>query len=124
MDPDGPSGAGRPHPRSFGCFPRFLGRYVRDAGLVSLERGIEMATSRPAARVGLTDRGIVAEGLRADLVVFDAATVLDQSTFTEPHQFPTGIVEVIVAGQRVVADGRQDDGVRPGRVARAAPTLA
>lgn len=122
MDPDGPSGAGRPHPRSFGCYPRFLGRYVRDGGLVSLEHAIAMATSRPAARVGLADRGLVAEGRRADLVVFDPATVLDQSTFTEPHRFPIGIEEVIVAGRRVVAEGRQRDDVRPGRVARAGPS--
>jgi N-acyl-D-aspartate/D-glutamate deacylase len=116
MDPDGPSSAGRPHPRSFGCYPRLLGRYVRDAGLVSLERAVQMATSAPADRAGLSDRGRIAEGLVADLVVFDPSTVLDGATFREPTLPPTGIHHVIVDGRRVVADGLQLDDSRPGRV--------
>ncbi|MBM4408076.1 MAG: D-aminoacylase [Chloroflexi bacterium] len=124
MDPDGPSGVGRPHPRSFGCYPRFLGRYVRDQGLVTLEGAIAMATSRPAERIGLADRGLVAEGRRADLVVVDPETVLDNATFAEPHRFPAGIEEVIVAGSRVIAAGEQRDDVRPGGVVRRAATIA
>ena len=115
MDPDGPSSAGRPHPRSFGCYPRLLGRYVRDAGLLTLEEAIEMSTSRPADRAGLADRGRIVEGAVADLVVFDPDTIIDADTFQEPTLRPVGIQEVVVAGQRVVADGRQLDARRPGR---------
>ena len=116
MDPDGPSSAGRPHPRSFGCYPRLLGRYVRDIGLLSLERAIQMATSAPADRAGLADRGRILEGAVADLVVFDPATILDAATYQQPTLSPIGIRHVVVAGRPVVADGRQVDGVRPGRV--------
>jgi N-acyl-D-amino-acid deacylase len=114
MDPEGPSSAGRPHPRSFGCYPRLLGRYVRDAGLLTLEQAVAMSTSRPADRAGLTDRGRIVEGAVADLVVFDPATVIDVATFQEPTVVPVGIDEVVVAGQRVLAGGRQVDAVRPG----------
>ena len=116
MDPDGPSSAGRPHPRSFGCYPRLFGRYVRETGLVSLERAIEMATSQPADRAGLADRGRIVAGAVADLVAFDPGTILDGATFTDPKRGPTGIDHVIVAGRPVLADGRQIDAARPGRV--------
>jgi N-acyl-D-amino-acid deacylase len=115
MDPAGPSSAGRPHPRSFGCYPRLLGRYVRDAGLLSLEQAVEMSTSRPADRAGLADRGRIVEGAIADLVVFDPGSVIDAATFQEPTVRPIGIGEVIVAGQRVISDGRQLDATRPGQ---------
>ncbi len=116
MDPDGPSSAGRPHPRSFGCYPRFLGRYVREAGLLSLERAVQMATSAPADRAGLSDRGRISEGAAADLVVFDPATVLDGATFQEPSRPPIGIRHVVVDGCAVISNGRQLDDSRPGRV--------
>lgn len=116
MDPDGPSSAGRPHPRSFGCYPRFLGRYVRDGGLMSLEQAIEMSTSRPADRAGLVGRGRIVAGAIADVVVFDPDRILDKSTFQEPTRPPLGIGHVIVAGQPVIANGRQLDTARPGRV--------
>jgi N-acyl-D-amino-acid deacylase len=115
MDPDGPSSAGRPHPRSFGCYPRLLGRYVREAGLLTLERAIEMSTSRPADRAGLADRGRIVEGAIADLVVFDPDAIIDAATFGEPTLRPVGIQEVVVAGRRVLADGRQLDAARPGQ---------
>ena len=115
MDPDGPSSAGRPHPRSFGCYPRLLGRYVRDAGLLTLEEAIEMSTSRPADRAGLADRGRIVEGAVADLVVFDPDAIIDAATFEEPTLRPVGIQEVVVAGRRVLADGRQLDASRPGQ---------
>jgi N-acyl-D-amino-acid deacylase len=115
MDPDGPSSAGRPHPRSFGCYPRLLGRYVRQAGLLTLERAIEMSTSRPADRAGLADRGRIVEGALADLVVFDPDAIIDAATFAEPTLKPVGIQEVVVAGRRVLADGRQLDAPRPGQ---------
>lgn len=114
MDPDGPSGAGRPHPRSYGCYPRLLGRYVRD-GTLPLERAIAMSTSLPADRVGLSDRGRLTVGAAADLVVFDAATVEDRATFAEPGRFPLGIEAVVVDGRPVVVGGEQRDDVRPGR---------
>ena len=75
MDPTGPSGIGRPHPRNFGCYPRFLGRYVRDGGIATLERAIEMSTSAAADRVRLRDRGRLVEGAAADIVVFDEAAI-------------------------------------------------
>ena len=115
MDPDGPSSAGRPHPRSFGCYPRLLGRYVRDAGLLTLEQAIEMSTSRPADRAGLADRGRIVEGAVADLVVLDPDTIIDAATFQEPTRRPVGVQEVVVAGRRVVAGGRQLDAARPGQ---------
>lgn len=115
MTPHGPSGAGRPHPRNYGCYPRFLGRYVRDQGLVPLETAIAMCTSRPAARAGLTDRGTIAEGRAADLVLFDPATILDTATFQAPAGDPIGIHGVLVAGTRVLG-GRAEAAARPGRV--------
>jgi N-acyl-D-aspartate/D-glutamate deacylase len=116
MDPDGPSSAGRPHPRSFGCYPRLLGKYLREDGLLTLERAIQMSTSAPADRAGLADRGRLAAGAVADLVLFDPQTVSDGATFREPTLAPVGVRQVIVAGRRVLEDGRQPDGVRPGRV--------
>jgi N-acyl-D-amino-acid deacylase len=116
LDPDGPTGRGRPHPRSYGCYPRLLGRVVREEGLLSLERAIAMSTSVPAARARLRDRGVVAPGAFADLVVLDRASVLDLATFEVPATFPQGIRDVIVNGQVVVRDGVQRDEVRPGRV--------
>jgi N-acyl-D-amino-acid deacylase len=83
--------------------------------LLTLERAIEMSTSRPADRAGLADRGRIVEGAIADLVVFDPDIILDAATFAEPTLRPVGIDEVIVAGRRVLADGRQVDTSRPGR---------
>ena len=118
MDPHGASGIGRPHPRNFGCYPRFLGRYVRDGGLTTLEHAIAMCTSLAADRVGLSDRGRLVEGAAADIVVFDADTIIDTATFQDPKQFPIGIDHVIVNGQFVVDGGSQRDDVRPGEVLR------
>jgi N-acyl-D-amino-acid deacylase len=116
MAPDGPSGAGRPHPRNFGCYPRFLGRYVRDGGLMPLEAAIAMCTSKAADRAGLADRGRLAVGAAGDVVVFDEATILDRATFQAPHQFPVGVETVIVNGVVVVDGGEQLGDRRPGRV--------
>lgn len=114
VDPDGPTGAGLPHPRSYGCYPRFLGRMVRD-GNIALERAVAMSTSAPAARVGLTDRGRIAVGSIADIAVFDAGAFTDTATYESPAQFPTGLAHVLVAGEFVVRNGVQDDAARPGR---------
>lgn len=116
LDPEGPTGAGHPHPRSYGCYPRLLGRFVRDEGRLSLESAIRMATSAPAARVGLRERGRVAVGMAADLTILDAATIIDRATFEDPQRYPDGIHHVLVEGGWVVRDGRQLDGARPGRV--------
>jgi N-acyl-D-amino-acid deacylase len=116
LDRDGATGVGHPHPRSYGCYPRLLGRVVREDGLLSLEQAVRMATSAPAARIGLADRGRLSVDMVADLVVFDAGSVIDRATFEDPARFPAGIRHVVVAGEPVVADGRQWPGVRPGRV--------
>ena len=106
---------GRPHPRAYGTYPRVLGRYVRERKLLTLEEAVRKMTSQAAAAFVLADVGLVQEGFRANLVVFDAATVADCATFEEPAQFPVGIRDVMVGGEFVVRAGRPT-GNRPGRV--------
>lgn len=106
---------GQPHPRSYGTFVRVLGRYVREHKLLRLEEAVRKMTSLPAMRMGLQDRGILREGMRADLVLFDANTVVDNATFSDPHRYPSGIVEVLVNGVTVVENGVHT-GERPGLV--------
>jgi N-acyl-D-amino-acid deacylase len=108
---------GKPHPRAFGTFPRVLGRYVRDTGLLSLEEAVRRATSLPAHRLGLRNRGTLAEGRYADIVVFDPKSVVDTATYEDPYQYPRGIVHVFVNGAAVVS-GERTTGVRSGRVLR------
>ena len=115
MSPHGVLGQRRPHPRSYGTFPRVLGRYVRDMKVLSLEEAVKKMTSITADRFGLTDRGVVREGAWADLVLFDAQTITDRATFTDPNQYPTGIPYVIVNGV-VVIDQGQHTGALPGQV--------
>lgn len=103
------------HPRGAGTFPRVLGRFVRDEGWLTLPDAIRKMTSLPAARLGLTDRGAIRAGMKADLVVFDPATVLDMSTFEQPRLRPRGIHTVFVNGQPVWT-GNRPDGNRPGVV--------
>lgn len=97
-----PRQEGRPHPRNYGTYARFLGRYVRDEGVLPLETAIRKVTSLPAARLGLARRGTVREGHVADLVLFDAARVIDCATFKDPHQFCEGVFMVVVNGQVVI----------------------
>lgn len=99
-------GEGNPHPRSYGCFPRVLGHYVRERKLLTLEEAIRKMTSLPAARLGWTDRGLIRKGCWADIVVFDPETVTDHATFATPHRHSTGIKDVIVRGRSVLADGK------------------
>ncbi len=107
------------HPRAYGTTARVLGRYVRERGVLSLETAVAKLTSVPAERMGLSDRGVIREGLAADLVVFDSATVLDRATFVEPARYPVGIPHVVVNGRLAVRDG-EETGERPGRLLRAA----
>ncbi|MCT9003785.1 N-acyl-D-amino-acid deacylase family protein [Streptomyces rhizosphaerihabitans] len=107
----------KPHPRAYGTFPHYLGRYVRELGVLSLEECVAHLTGRPAARLRLPDRGLVREGYRADLVLFDPATVAAGSTFAAPRTLPTGIPHVLIDGRFVVEDGRRTD-VLAGRAVR------
>jgi dihydroorotase/N-acyl-D-amino-acid deacylase len=112
MDPD--SARGLTHPRAYGTFTRILGRYVRDEQVLPLEDAIRKMTSAVTTRLGIPDRGVLREGMHADIVVFDPATVADHATFEEPHQLSTGIEHVFVNGVAVVRDGRVT-GAKPGR---------
>ena len=107
----------KPSPRTYGSFPRILGQFVRDEALLSLEEAVRRMTTAPAARLGLTDRGVIRDGAMADLVVFDPATVRSNATYDEPRQFPDGIEHVIVNGELVV-DGGTHTGRTPGRALR------
>ena len=110
-------GRASPHPRGYGTFPRVLGRYARDLGVISLEEAVRRMTSAPADRLGFSDRGRIEVGAIADLMVFDPETVIDRATFDHPHQYPVGIPHVFVAGQAVVRDG-EVTGARPGVILR------
>jgi len=107
----------RPHPRWYGTFPRVLGHYARDKGTLPLAAAVHKMTARPAARLGLADRGLVRPGMKADLVVFDPDRVADQATFTEPRRNPLGIEHVFVNGVAVIEAGRPT-GHMPGQVLR------
>lgn len=108
---------GKPHPRLYGSFPRILGKYVRQEQLMSLETAVYKMTGKPANVLGLKERGTLKEGNWADITIFDADTILDQGTFTDPIQFPTGIAYVIVNGQVAVDHGKHT-GALAGQVIR------
>ena len=114
---EGPLRTGNPHRRNFGTFPRVLGVYVRESGLLRLEDAVRKMTSLSAAKVGLLDRGILRVGMAADVTVFNPETVIDQATYTEPFQYNVGIQHVIVNGQLVLKDNKHT-GERPGRALR------
>ncbi|HEX6162670.1 MAG TPA: D-aminoacylase [Vicinamibacterales bacterium] len=103
---DGPFSESKSHPRAWGSFPRILGKYVRDEKLITLEDAIRRFTSRPAARVGLADRGILRPGMKADITIFNPATVRDVSTFVDPTHYSQGIEHVLVNGKAVVSGGK------------------
>ncbi|MGB1657202.1 MAG: amidohydrolase family protein [Longimicrobiales bacterium] len=105
------------HPRGYGTFPRVLGRYVRERGVLSLEEAVRKMSGLPATTIGMIDRGFVASGLAADLVVFDPATVIDHATFEEPSLPSTGIEHVLVNGVFAWRDGALS-GERAGRTLR------
>jgi dihydroorotase/N-acyl-D-amino-acid deacylase len=105
------------HPRAWGSFPRILGRYVRDEHLLTLEEAIRKMTSKAAARVHLSDRGVLRPGMAADITIFDPATIRDVATFEDPKHYSIGVKHVLVNGRRVVADGIITS-ERPGRPLR------
>jgi N-acyl-D-aspartate/D-glutamate deacylase len=94
-----------------------LGYYCRERGIFDLPTAVKKMTSMPADQMGLTDRGRVAKGKKADLVIFEADTVEDQATFSQPHQYPVGISHVVVNGELVIDEGKHT-GKRPGRILR------
>ena len=108
---------GNPHPRNFGTFPRVLGVYVRERGLLTLEDAVRKMTSLSAAKVGLRDRGLLRAGNFADVTVFDAAKVIDKATYTAPFAYPEGIEFVVVNGEVVLERGKHT-GATPGRALR------
>ena len=105
----------KPSPRTYGSYPRVLGQFVREEGILGLEEAVRHMTGAPAARLGLRDRGLIRDGFAADLVVFDPKRVRSNATYDEPRRFPDGIDWVVVGGEVVVEDGRHT-GVRSGRV--------
>jgi N-acyl-D-amino-acid deacylase len=115
FDPD--SARGLTHPRAYGNYTRILGKYVRDEGVLPLEDAIRKMSSAVATRLSIQDRGVLKEGMFADIVVFDPRTVADRATFEQPHQLSVGMQHVFVNGQAVVLDGKHT-GTLPGRVVR------
>ncbi|MGD8440986.1 MAG: D-aminoacylase [Holophagae bacterium] len=105
------------HPRAYGSFARVFARYVRDEGVITIEEAVRKLSGLPAANLKLDRRGLLDEGYFADVVVFDPATIQDHATFTEPHQYATGVQHVFVNGVQVLADG-EHTGATPGRVVR------
>ena len=107
-------GIGYPHPRSYGAFPRVLGRYVRELEVLTLEEAVEKMTSMPARWLGREDMGVLAEGMRADVAIFDPDVIADRATYADPHQYSVGIQHLLVNGVPVIRDGGLT-GEKPGR---------
>ena len=114
LAPEGNFLKSNPHPRAYGNFSRLLGKYVRDGKVISLEEAIRRLTYLPASNMKIQGRGILKTGYFADIVVFDPNTISDHATFTEPHQYSTGVSEVFVNGIQVLKDG-EHTGAKPGR---------
>jgi N-acyl-D-amino-acid deacylase len=114
---DGPLSQSKPHPRAFGTFPHVLGKYVRDEHVITLEEAIRRMTSLAASRTKIMDRGILRPGMFADITVFDAATIKDVASYTDPLHYSIGVKDVFVNGRPVVLDGKITD-ERPGRALR------
>ncbi|HPI72106.1 MAG TPA: D-aminoacylase [bacterium] len=119
LAPYGVLSRGMPHPRSYGSFPRYLGYYVREKKILPLTEAIRRITSLPCSHFSIADRGVVQEGMFADLVIFDPQTVIDQAAFTAPHQYPKGISHVVVNGRTVIHNARHS-GEKAGRILRRA----
>ena len=105
------------HPRSYGTYPKILGRYVRDYKWLTLEDAVRKMSGATAARLSIRDRGELKEGWYADIMIFDPTTIIDRATYEQPHQLSVGVRHVLVNGVQVVADGKVT-GAKPGRVVR------
>jgi N-acyl-D-amino-acid deacylase len=114
---DGPFSESKSHPRAWGSFPRILGKYVREEKLITLEEAVRRFTSRPAGRVGITDRGILRPGMKADVTIFNPETIRDVSTYVDPTHYSLGIEHVLVNGKAVVSGGKITS-ERPGEAIR------
>ncbi|MCE7741711.1 MAG: D-aminoacylase [Candidatus Heimdallarchaeota archaeon] len=115
--PDGIMGYGKPHPRFYGTFPRIIRKYVKEEGLLTLEEAIRKMTSLSAQKLGLFDRGLIREGMWADITIFDYERIYDKATYEEPHQFSEGIEYVLVNGEFVLEKGKLNERL-PGKVLR------
>jgi N-acyl-D-amino-acid deacylase len=112
--PEGPFLKANPHPRAYGSFARVLGKYVRDEKVIPMREAIRRLSGFPATNLGLDHRGFLKEGMFADVVVFDPATIADRATFDKPHQYAVGMKQVFVNGVQVIKDG-EHTGAKPGR---------
>ena len=112
--PEGVFLKSNPHPRAYGSFVRVLGKYVRDEKVITLPEAIRRLSAFPATNLGLDHRGMLKEGMFADVVAFDPATITDHATFEKPHQYGTGVKHVFVNGVQVIKDG-EHTGAKPGR---------
>jgi N-acyl-D-amino-acid deacylase len=112
--PEGVFLKSNPHPRAYGNFARVLGKYVREEKLISLAKAVHRLSGLPATNLGLDHRGFLKEGMFADVVVFDPATIADHATFAQPHRYATGVKAVFVNGTQVLKDG-EHTGAKPGR---------
>ncbi|MFQ6045430.1 MAG: amidohydrolase family protein [Gemmatimonadales bacterium] len=112
-----PYGVGHPHPRSYGAFPRVLSRYVRELGVLTLEQAIRKMTALPAEQIGQRERGLLREGMYADITVFDPQAIRDRATYADPHQFAVGVRHLLVNGVPVIRNSAFT-GEKPGRVLR------
>jgi N-acyl-D-amino-acid deacylase len=117
LAPEGVFLESMPHPRAYGTFARLLGKYVRDEQVITLQEAIHRLTGLSAEKLRIRDRGLLQSGYFADVVVFDAGAIQDHATFTEPHQYSTGVIHVFVNGVHVLRDGEHTDAM-PGRVVR------
>jgi N-acyl-D-amino-acid deacylase len=115
--PEGVFLKSNPHPRAYGTFARFLGKYVREDHVMPLQEAIRRLTSLPASELRIARRGSLTQGSFADIVIFDPATIADHATFEQPHQYATGVRDVFVNGVQVLANG-EHTGAKPGRVVR------
>jgi N-acyl-D-amino-acid deacylase len=117
----GTVGQGMPHPRFYGTFPRIIGRYVHDEHLLPLEQAVRKMTGATAAVLRVRDRGLLKEGYRADITIFDPADFKDRATYAEPHQYPSGTRTAVLVNGAVVVDNARHTGALPGMVLRRAP---
>lgn len=108
---------GKPHPRFYGTYPRILGRYVREEGVLTLEEAIRRMASFPAQKFRIKNRGIVKEGVWADITIFNPDVIIDTASYDDPHNYPIGIEYVLVNGMVVIERGK-NTGIRVGKVLR------